>query len=67
MPTDKKNNKKIKSDDFIKYINDNLKIISDHFRLSSENDIMQQNNHLYYFTKISMECIDKNNKIDLKQ
>jgi hypothetical protein len=47
-------------DDFIKYINNNLKMINKHFSIKNQKNVVQQNNHLYYFTKIGMDCMKNN-------
>ncbi|XWV26475.1 putative orfan [Tupanvirus soda lake] len=49
-------------DDFIKYINNNLRMANKYYKTTNPSNIEKYNNYLYFFAKANMKCMDKIDK-----
>jgi len=52
--------RKSEIDEFIDYINVSIKKINNYYPNNDPNNIEKNNNHLYFFTKTGIKCINKN-------
>ncbi|XWV25216.1 putative ORFan [Tupanvirus deep ocean] len=47
-------------DNFVKYINNNLRMTNKYYKTTNPDNIEKYNNYLYFFAKANMKCMDKN-------